>query len=571
MNSSEKDLMMSDQPKASVGYYRYSSEAQRDSTSIDVQREQCERCAGGSLLSYLDEAKTGRALAGRENLHRLLADAVQGKIDRVYVYRYDRLGRNESDTFSVVEELEGAGVEVVSATEGRDSLTRGVMLVMSAHYSRELAIKTRNGLMKRHEQHAFTGGTPPMGFRVVDDEGRKVLAVDLTESDIVRKVFAAYLGPDPMGLKSIAKSLNDRGVPTRSMLAERQGRLKLIRRIGRVRAATPWTKSSIRSILENPIYTGQVVYNRRRMKLDRKTGRRIPVFNDPAALQVYRDEKLRIIDDGQFTAAKAKLSMRKRSTSGAARNADMIRIFTGHLFCEHCGSAFYARRSKNAKGDYVYYQCGCRQRRGPEACGNSITLREDKLVAGLQDVCAQVFGDIEGMVVAAVAEAKQSLDANQGEADRLRTELSQVDREAKAAAGLMVDPDLLADPMAKKALVRKAGEIETRRERLQMALGKLLDQSNVDGQRLADVVRRKLLEAKGRWEAVGSPAQLNQIIGDFVGPSIVTEDGRLLAVTDNKKPAHVDDVHGVIAGGGFDSSNAARVAEFRYKDAEQIA
>ena len=48
---------------------------------------------------------------------------------------------------------------------------------MSAHFSRELAIKTRNGLMKRHEQHAFTGGTPPMGFRVVDDEGRKVLAV----------------------------------------------------------------------------------------------------------------------------------------------------------------------------------------------------------------------------------------------------------------------------------------------------------------------------------------------------------------------------------------------------------
>ena len=168
-------------------------------------------------------------------------------------------------------------------------------------------------------------------------------------------------------------------------------------------------------------------------------------------------------------------------------------------------------------------------------------------MAGLREVCAQVFGDIEGMVAAAVAEAKQSLDANRGEADRLRTELVQVDREAKAAAGLMVDPDLLADSMAKKALVRKAGEVETRRERLQMAIGKLLDQSNDDGQRLADVVRQKLLEAKGDGKRSG-PSQLNQIIGDFVGPSIVTQDGRLLAVTDNKKPAHVDDVHGVIAG-----------------------
>ena len=107
-----------------------------------------------------------------ENLHRLMADAAQGEISCGYVYRFDRLGRNESDTFSIVDELEGAGVEVVSATEGRDVLTRGVMLVMSAHYSRELAQKTRNGLLKRHEQSAFTGGVAAFGFKVVDDDGR---------------------------------------------------------------------------------------------------------------------------------------------------------------------------------------------------------------------------------------------------------------------------------------------------------------------------------------------------------------------------------------------------------------
>src|SRR5206468_2390090 len=137
----------------------------------------------------------------------------------------------ESDTFGVVEELESVGVEVVSATEGRDSLTRGVMLVMSAHYSRELAQKTRNGLLKRHEQRAFTGGTPPFGFSVVELDVRKVLAVDAGEAAIVRDVYAAYLGAEPMGLKAIAKWLNDRGVLTRSMVAERQGRGKSIRKI----------------------------------------------------------------------------------------------------------------------------------------------------------------------------------------------------------------------------------------------------------------------------------------------------------------------------------------------------
>jgi len=241
---------------------------------------------------------------------------------------------------------------------------------------------------------------------------------------------------------------------------------------------------------------------------------------------------------------------RKHSTSGTARSADLIRTFTGHLFCESCGSAFYARKSKNAKGEYVYYQCGCRQRRGPESCANSITLREDKLLAGLQDVCAQVFNDIDAMVEAALVEARQSVQANRSEADRIKAELAQVSQEAMTVSGLLIDPDVLADPQAKKAVIRKAGEIESRRDALQASLGKLAERANDDGDRLAEILRQRLLEAKSRWEAVASPAQLNQIIGEFVGSSIVTADGKLLSVP-KEKPAH-DDVHGVIAGGGFE-------------------
>ncbi|MEO6434166.1 MAG: zinc ribbon domain-containing protein [Tepidisphaeraceae bacterium] len=247
----------------------------------------------------------------------------------------------------------------------------------------------------------------------------------------------------------------------------------------------------------------------------------------------------------------------KRSTSGQARGANLIRTFTGHLFCEHCGSAFYSRKSENKKGVYVYYQCGCRQRKGPDACPNSITLREDKLLAGLQDVCALVFSDIDGMAQAAVLEAQQAAQGNRLEADRLRAELVQVDRELSTLAGLLVDPDVVAEPLAKKTLLRKAAEVEGRREALQGSLASLLDKSNDDIDRLAETVRRKLLAAKERWEAVASPAQLNQLIGEFVGPSVVTTDGRLIEAGATKNPAHVNDVHGVIAGGGFELSSIA--------------
>lgn len=144
--------------KIDAAYCRYSSEEQRDSTSVAVQIEECEKAAGSSLQHFIDEAKTGRAKVSRAELHRLLADAAAGRIARVFVYRYDRLGRNEADSFATVQELEDYGVEVLSATEPKDAVCRGLMLVMAAHYSRELAIKTRNGLLQRHKEKSFTGG-----------------------------------------------------------------------------------------------------------------------------------------------------------------------------------------------------------------------------------------------------------------------------------------------------------------------------------------------------------------------------------------------------------------------------
>jgi DNA invertase Pin-like site-specific DNA recombinase len=119
-------------------YARYSSHAQDDGTSIEVQIEQCERAAGGKCKHYIDRAKTGRAMGGRTQLLALLADADAGKIARVFVYKFDRLGR-AADTHVVAQQLEDSGVQLISATEGTNQLSRGIQLVVAEDYSRQLA------------------------------------------------------------------------------------------------------------------------------------------------------------------------------------------------------------------------------------------------------------------------------------------------------------------------------------------------------------------------------------------------------------------------------------------------
>ncbi|MFB3893598.1 MAG: recombinase family protein [Phycisphaerae bacterium] len=343
-------------------YARYSSHAQDGGTSIDVQVETCRRALSGqNVQEYVDRARTGRSMAGREALLRLLTDAEAGQFAQLYVYKYDRLGRNLAETSAIIAQLEDCGVEVVSVTEGKDQLARGVQLVVAEHYSRALAERTRDGLLQRFKEHAWTGGPAPYGYESVDDNGTKRLRISETEAAIIRGIFADYLGGK--GFKAITQGLHRRGVPTR-----RGG---------------PWVFSSVRAIVKNDVYTGTVRYNRRQFKLSRKTGRRVPQWRDDAEVESFHDENLRIISDRDWAEVKRRLEERARP-GGRPHSSATIRPFTGLLFCEN-GHRCYIRRSKNAKGDYYYYACGIRQRAVRDACDNMAVVREDKGSSSAQE------------------------------------------------------------------------------------------------------------------------------------------------------------------------------------------
>jgi len=181
-------------------------------------------------------------------------------------------------------------------------------------------------------------------------------------------------------------------------------------------------------------------------------------------------------------------------------------------------------------------------------------VREDLLLANLQQVCVVAFADIDGMVEGAVAEARSAADSNRQDADRLRAELAGVDGEINNFTRLLKDPAVVAEPMAFKQLLRQSACLEERRETLKLAVDKLLDKANDDTGRLADRMRRKMVEARDRWEAVCNPAQLNRLIEEFVGPSIVSMGGGLLAVPETTPPSGGPEggVRGFIAGGGFE-------------------
>ncbi|MDQ3276339.1 MAG: recombinase family protein [Actinomycetota bacterium] len=107
------------------------------------------------------------------------------------------------------------------------------------------------------------GGRAPYGYVVVDGgphpnprksvEGYRlrVLAIDEASAEIVRRIFAEYL--EGRGDRAIANGLNSDGIMCPSGRRPDQNRHRL---------ADGWQGSTVRSILENPRYTGYAVFGR---------------------------------------------------------------------------------------------------------------------------------------------------------------------------------------------------------------------------------------------------------------------------------------------------------------------
>ena len=505
-------------------YARYSSHVQDDGTSIEVQIEQCERAAGGKCQHYIDRAKTGRAMGGRTQLLALLADAAAAKVRRVFVYKFDRLGR-DAETHTIVRDLEENGAEVVSVTEGTNALSRGIQLVVAEDYSRQLASRTRDGLLKRFEQGTFTGGVAPYGYHVIGDNGKRVLAIQPDEAAVVREMAKQYLG-EACGFKSIAKRLRERDV------ASRRG--------------TGWSFTSVKSLLTNPVLTGRIRFNLRRMHLNRDTGRRVHRAKATSEHLERQDEALRILSDATFNEIQERIG--KQAKGQAPRANRGIYPFTALVYCQ-CGAKCYRVVSENKKGRSVYYVCGRHTRYGD--CPANGRVREDTLVGMVNERFASVFNHTEEIVARAVEIAREASKGNRQEGERIKAEVRAIEVEQERLVELVMDPSL--NGSMKTILNRKAAELEQQRATLQTALDGLRDSANDTTEGLATIVRAVFSRARKSLADIATPAEFNRFVEQFVGP--VTVDGAGVVTQKQLPPASAEGSgHQIrcIAGGGFE-------------------
>ena len=312
----------------------------RDFNSLDNQRERAEAFISSqeywsAIPDRYDDGGFSGGNTERPALKHLLADIEAGHLQVVVVYRLDRISRSLADFVNIHQFREKHGVALVSVTESINTQTpHGRMMVnvllSFAQYERELAAeRTRHKIEGARRRGQWTGGRPVLGYDSVDAK----LVINRDEADQVKVIFEMYLATP--SFTAVVDELNRRGWRQKSWITK----------AGKPAGGGLWNRSSLRTLLTNPLYAG-------RQKLGSET---------------FKGEHRAIVTKKMFDQVQ-RLINEPRPTGPVAASSGSEFILRGLIRCTSCESAMVPSGTRRRGKLYRYYRCGHAEKNGHAAC-----------------------------------------------------------------------------------------------------------------------------------------------------------------------------------------------------------
>ena len=326
--------------RRAVIYCRVSTDEEIQVNALASQVKEAEEAADTKAWvlvdKYIDEGKSGTTTKNRNEYNRLLLDMESDKFDIIVVKSQDRLMRNTREWYVFVDKLVQWKKQLYFYLDGRfytpdDALITGIKAILSEEYSRDLSKKINNAHRHRQESgSALVLTSKTWGY----DKVNKRVVVNEAEAKIVRLIFGLYVSG--MGSRTVAKELYNRGMKSRS------GHM--------------FQETTVRNIIRNPLYMGTAVMNRRHYDFNSKKIMPLP----EEAWIVHENAVPAIIDEA--TWKKANRMMDERSVRQQGGNSAIRRgvnkgrhELSGKIVCGICGSTYWRRGKRNAKGEETYY------------------------------------------------------------------------------------------------------------------------------------------------------------------------------------------------------------------------
>ena len=336
-----------------------------ESNSIGSQRSMIfdyirhhEELKGKEISEFCDDGYSGTSME-RPGIQRLLKEIRENKIGYVVVKDMSRFSRDYIELGTYMNQIfPFMRVRFIAINDHYDShdhlgnttpIDTAFQTLLYDLYSKDISVKVKTSFENKCAGGEYVFGQVPFGYEK-SREIKNAVVVNETEAAIVRYIFA--LAVEGNGSTQIARILNQKGIPTKTQMRYPERADK----DGRVQA---WDHVSVRSVLNNRFYLGEMAYGKSKRKhVGSKGGIAVP----REEWKVIPDHHEALVTPEDYD--KACLFRKGADTSRKREKHPLV----GKLFCGGCG---YSMIYKPIRGKNKYRRFECRKHavlQIPECC-----------------------------------------------------------------------------------------------------------------------------------------------------------------------------------------------------------
>lgn len=320
---------------------------------------------------YADEGISGTNTKRREGFNRMVADALDGKIDLILTKSISRFARNTVDTLTTVRKLKERNVEVyfekenIYTLDAKGEVMITIMSSLAQEESRSISENITWGKRRSMEEGKFSLAYKHfLGYKKGEDG---ILEIVEDEAKIIRKIYQLFL--EGQTVRMIADHLTKQGIPTP------MGRKK-------------WSVSTIMSILQNEKYKGDALLQKTYVadfltKRVKKNCGEIPQY-------YIKDSHPAIIDPPTFDLVQKEIERRRPERYKLHRSSP----FTAKVICGDCGG-YYGRKVWHSNSKHRKYIWRCNQKYEEKTACSTPNLDEPTLRVAFMEAFNRMLGDKE--------------------------------------------------------------------------------------------------------------------------------------------------------------------------------
>ena len=315
---------------------------------------------------FADEGITGTSTKKRTEFLRMIRQCKQKKIDLILTKSIQRFARNTLDCINYTRILRQLGIGVLFEKENINSLPPDseFIITMYGAMAQSESESISSNIRRGRQMHAKVGTLKVPCYRLYgyekDADGK--FRVIPEQAKIVRELYKRY--ESGASLRNLQDWLEENQIKT-------------------VLGESKWTTTSIKSILTNEKYCGDVLLQKtfRTDVISKKV-----IKNVGQMAQYYMpDHHEAIVSREQYNAVKAEMARRSALRSPSKSAVTGRSCYTSkyalsdRLVCGECGTLYRRCTWTSLDRKYPVWRCTSRLNYGTKYCHDSPTIKEEPL------------------------------------------------------------------------------------------------------------------------------------------------------------------------------------------------